>query len=202
MSERSIVTAKLKACPFCGGEATRQDPDPSVNRLAYETGCDNRGCSALPSVTGMSREQADEIWNSRSALASISIPDLDWRERTNGDLAAETDFGWLYIISEIYPGSKEPFVLYTAPMEMTLKRPHASLEDAKQCAQDDFDRRLKPVFEQKTMYRTLEEGEAVQVGDEGLSQDCTFWSRVTDLIVGSTYSSSNFRPIRRPLGQE
>ncbi|MBO9428274.1 hypothetical protein [Sulfitobacter sp. R18_1] len=120
----------------------------------------------------------------------------------NGDLVAETEFGWLYIISETYPGGREPFVLFTAPSQLTLKRPHESMEDAKNCAQEDLNRRLRLLFGRQAKYRMVDQGDEIQKGDEELSQDCTAWEQVTDLVIGCRHCGNDFRPIRRPVGQE
>lgn len=64
--------SELKPCPFCGGEATYLHIiEIEINGKMYpvdmhEYGCDNVGCSVLPSAKTLSKEQAAEWWNTRA----------------------------------------------------------------------------------------------------------------------------------------
>ena len=49
---------ELLPCPFCGKLASRD-----ARNHIYETGCDNVGCSVLPSAVQLSQAAADEAWN-------------------------------------------------------------------------------------------------------------------------------------------
>lgn len=60
------MTDALKPCPWCKGPATRLDGHYDFGGEWFETGCDNVGCRVLPSVKTLSREHADDAWNTRT----------------------------------------------------------------------------------------------------------------------------------------
>lgn len=62
-----MENTELLPCPFCGGEATRQVNVVHENGAkTYETGCNNAGCSVHPSSYRLSKQDADEAWNTRT----------------------------------------------------------------------------------------------------------------------------------------
>jgi len=68
--------SEMKPCPFCGGEATRQENALPHGGTTYETGCDNVGCSVLPSAMQLSQEYADEAWNIRALSAAMELHEV------------------------------------------------------------------------------------------------------------------------------
>jgi len=66
MSEQAMPP-ELLPCPFCGGPASRE-----ARNHTYETGCDNVGCSVLPSAVQLSQVAADEAWNRRATPTALA----------------------------------------------------------------------------------------------------------------------------------
>lgn len=50
-------------------------------------------------------------------------------------------------------------------------------------------------------YRTLNEGDTIQLGDEGLRPDCEHWSPLTEsnIVLGLRYAPGFHAPMRRPI---
>lgn len=59
---------ELLPCPFCGKLASRD-----ARNHIYETGCDNVGCSVLPSAVQLSQAAADEAWNRRATQDAAPV---------------------------------------------------------------------------------------------------------------------------------
>ena len=58
------MSDKLLVCPFCGTNAVVERWHGGPKRK-HRVGCDNDACPALPGVTGKTRAEAVQRWNTR-----------------------------------------------------------------------------------------------------------------------------------------
>lgn len=65
------MTAELKPCPFCGGEASEfKDRGHST---AYNVGCFNNYCTTEPNTWAGTKAEAIAAWNTRADLSQVAI---------------------------------------------------------------------------------------------------------------------------------
>lgn len=72
------MTAELKPCPFCGGEA-HKIPDPN-HSTGWDVGCFNGSCPIEPHVWAVHMETAETQWNTRSDLSQARQDIADLRQ--------------------------------------------------------------------------------------------------------------------------
>lgn len=63
-----MTTDELKACPFCGGENTRQYWQPVCGLRTFWRTCMDCGAEG---PGAHSSEDADELWNRRAGTAAL-----------------------------------------------------------------------------------------------------------------------------------
>jgi Lar family restriction alleviation protein len=61
------MTAELKPCPFCGGEAS--EVEDQGHSTAYNVGCFNGDCTIEPNTWADTKAEAIAAWNTRADLS-------------------------------------------------------------------------------------------------------------------------------------
>lgn len=132
--------AKLKPCPFCGGEA----------RLGYfhaDVTIDCPHCEYGRDFAVMSDAEAIASWNTRAEpapMAGVKVKPLEWDD-TCGSSTGSTSIGD-YDVDEIEDGLWGMWGAYDGYSSNPIST-HDTVEEAKAAAQADYERRILAAIE-------------------------------------------------------